>query len=96
MGPVSGTVVMSATDSGLNSKTGDKYAKIIKTDVVVLGSGAAGMSAAIKAKQQGVNNVIIIEKRSEIGENSAFAPMPMRNIAKMVKKLVPRRFLKRR
>lgn len=78
-----------STDSaGASEKTGPDgskgdsdvpYSKTIKTDVVVLGSGAGGMSAAIRARQQGVENVLILEKRDEIGGNSAFAPFPLKN-----------------
>lgn len=53
-----------------------KYTRTIKADVVVLGSGAAGMTAAITAKQQGVEKVVILEKRAEVGGNSVFAPVP--------------------
>ncbi|MBN1627687.1 MAG: FAD-binding protein [Deltaproteobacteria bacterium] len=61
-----------AIDSGVS------YSKVLKTDVVVLGSGAGGMSAAISARQQGVENVLILEKRAQIGGNSVFAPFPLK------------------
>lgn len=57
---------------------GESYAKVLKTDVAVLGSGAGGMSAAIRARQQGVEKVLILEKRAEVGGNSVFAPMPLK------------------
>jgi fumarate reductase flavoprotein subunit len=53
-----------------------EYTRVLKADVVVLGSGAAGMAAAITAKQQGVKKVLILEKRGEVGGNSRFAPVP--------------------
>jgi len=62
--------------TGVKGDLNEKYATIIKADVVVLGSGAGGMSAAIRARQQGVENVLILEKRAEAGGNSVFAPVP--------------------
>jgi succinate dehydrogenase/fumarate reductase flavoprotein subunit len=59
----------------------EEYAKTIKADIVVLGSGAGGLSAAIRARQQGVENVIILEKRPEVGGNSVFAPLPIKGDA---------------
>ena len=41
----------------------------IETDVIVIGSGFAGLSAAIEAKNAGVN-VIVFEKMKAIGGNS--------------------------
>ena len=68
------------TDSaGIKTGSSGSYTKIIKADVVVLGSGAGGMTAAIRARQQGVDNVVILEKRPEIGGNSVFAPLPIKN-----------------
>jgi len=61
------------------------YAKKITTDVVVVGSGAGGMTAAIRAKQRGVKNVLILEKRAEPGGNSLFAPIPKKRDEKTSK-----------
>jgi len=36
-------------------------------DIVVIGGGAAGLAAAIKAKEKGVENVLIIERSEELG-----------------------------
>ena len=41
----------------------------IETDVIVIGSGFAGLSAAIEAKNAGVN-VIVFEKMKAIGGTS--------------------------
>ncbi|GKX32211.1 pyridine nucleotide-disulfide oxidoreductase [Vallitalea longa] len=41
--------------------------KRIKTDVAVIGGGPAGLAAAIEAKRQGVDNVLIIERDVELG-----------------------------
>ena len=31
-------------------------------DLVIIGGGSAGMASAIKAKQEGINDILIIEK----------------------------------
>lgn len=36
-------------------------------DVAIIGSGPAGMAAAIKAKEEGAENVIILERQEELG-----------------------------
>ncbi|MGQ9460237.1 MAG: FAD-dependent oxidoreductase [Candidatus Bathyarchaeaceae archaeon] len=36
-------------------------------DIVVIGGGAAGLAAAIKAKEKGIENVLIIERSEELG-----------------------------
>jgi hypothetical protein len=72
--PVHKSGVAKASDKPGNAAP--KYTRTLKADVVVLGSGAAGMTAAITAKQQGVKKVVILEKRAEVGGNSVFAPVP--------------------
>ena len=42
-------------------------------DIVVIGAGGAGMSAAIKAVQDGATNVVIVEKTSMAGGNTTRA-----------------------
>lgn len=42
-------------------------------DLVVIGSGVAGMTAAIRAKEHGVKDVIILEKSPYVGGNSRAA-----------------------
>lgn len=44
----------------------------VTTDVVVVGSGGAGFSAAIEAKNQGAK-VILIEKNAVVGGNTSYA-----------------------
>lgn len=36
-------------------------------DIIVIGGGAAGLAAAIKAKEKGVENVLILERSDELG-----------------------------
>ena len=36
-------------------------------DLVVIGSGAAGMAAAIEAKKNGVDDILILEKEERLG-----------------------------
>ena len=46
-------------------------------DVVVVGSGGAGMSAAIAAFDAGVKNIVILEKQPNIGGNTNFSSSGM-------------------
>lgn len=36
-------------------------------DIVVIGGGPAGLAAAIEAKKNGVDNILIIERDNELG-----------------------------
>ncbi len=42
-------------------------------DLVVIGSGGAGLASAVMAKQQGVERVLVLEKMSYIGGNTAIS-----------------------
>lgn len=44
----------------------------VKTDVVVVGAGGAGLTSAIEAKENGAN-VILVEKNSVVGGNTNYA-----------------------
>ena len=41
--------------------------KKMKVDLAVIGGGPAGMAAALEAKRQGVEKVIIIERDKKLG-----------------------------
>ena len=61
----------SATASGSNpgSKGGKNEGRRV-FDVIVIGSGAAGLAAAISAKEAGASDVLIVEKMPVIGGNT--------------------------
>jgi NADPH-dependent 2,4-dienoyl-CoA reductase/sulfur reductase-like enzyme len=39
----------------------------INVDIAVIGGGAAGLAAAIKAKEKGIENIMILERNEELG-----------------------------
>ncbi len=45
----------------------------LQADIVVIGAGGAGMSAAIQARQDGATNVVIVEKMAQTGGNTTRA-----------------------
>ena len=50
-----------------------KYMEVKSADIVVIGAGGAGMSAAIEAAQKGATNVVILEKMPFTGGNTVRA-----------------------
>lgn len=44
--------------------------KTLQADIVVIGAGGAGMSAAIEAAQNGATNVVVLEKMPQTGGNT--------------------------
>ena len=48
-------------------------------DVVVAGSGLAGLTAAIAAREAGASRVLVIEKGPLVGGHSAFQAAPLRS-----------------
>ena len=55
----------------------DKVAETLECDIVVLGGGAGGLGAAVKAAQLGAR-VILLEKASELGGSLAMTSPPAR------------------
>jgi fumarate reductase flavoprotein subunit len=45
----------------------------MSADIVIIGAGGAGLSAALTAVENGVNSVIVVEKRARTGGNTALA-----------------------
>ncbi|MCH4185074.1 MAG: flavocytochrome c [Eggerthellaceae bacterium] len=71
--------VMGAGLSGCASpsKSSSGSSKSESHDVVVVGMGGAGMSAAITAFDAGINDVVILEKMSVVGGNTNFSSSGM-------------------
>ncbi len=57
---------MTAVSSGVN---GEKTDEVIEADIVIVGAGGAGLTAAIEATQAG-KSVVVLEKMSFAGGNS--------------------------
>lgn len=47
--------------------------KFLEAGLVILGGGGAGLSAALEAAERGATNILVIEKRSSLGGNTALA-----------------------
>jgi fumarate reductase flavoprotein subunit len=47
--------------------------KILKAEIVIVGGGGAGLSAAVSAIESGAKKVILIEKRNTLGGNTALS-----------------------
>src|SRR5208282_5106400 len=47
-------------------------AENISTDLVIVGAGAAGLTAAVAAAEAGLNNIIMLEYRKGVGGNGNF------------------------
>ncbi len=48
----------------------------LKADLVVVGSGGAGLCAALSASENGVKKIVVLEKRGSLGGNTAMASGP--------------------
>lgn len=47
--------------------------KTIQCDILIIGSGCAGMTAALRAHEAGIKNIVILEKAAILGGNSRVA-----------------------
>ena len=45
----------------------------LKAELVILGGGGSGLSAAVEAAEKGVSGIMVIEKRNSLGGNTALA-----------------------
>ncbi len=65
---------ITAMDEGAkaNKKEVKKKSETLETDIVIVGAGGAGMTAAIKAKQAG-KDIIILDKMAYVGGNTTKA-----------------------
>lgn len=68
VGPITGC----GTESAVNETPGTSTPAVQdkSTDIVVIGAGGAGMTAAIQAVQDGAKNVVLVEKMPITGGNS--------------------------
>ncbi len=64
--------VLDANRRDTGDETGPKESKTIDTDLVIIGAGGAGMTAAIMAQQAGAN-FVILEKMPYVGGNTTKA-----------------------
>jgi fumarate reductase flavoprotein subunit len=55
--------------------TNDKKRRL-EAELVIIGSGSAGLAAALTAAEKGLKNIVVLEKRGALGGNSALASGP--------------------
>lgn len=56
--------------TGSEDKEDESNDSVLSADIVVIGAGGAGMTAAIQAVQDGATNVVILEKMPQTGGNT--------------------------
>lgn len=68
------TVISISVFAGCSTKNNEgkkkDESKTLQADIVVIGAGGAGMSAAIEAAQNGATNVVVLEKMPQTGGNT--------------------------
>ena len=62
-------------------------------NIVIIGGGASGMTAAIRAKQRGAEQVILLEASSELGGNAIYAPVPLLNPEQLTEDAIEKEYL---
>ena len=62
-------------------------------NIVIIGGGASGMTAAIRAKQRGAEQVILLEASSELGGNAVYAPVPLLNPEQLTEDAIEKEYL---
>ncbi len=62
-------------------------------NIVIIGGGANGMTAAIRAKQRGAEQVILLEASSELGGNAVYAPVPLLNPEQLTEDAIEKEYL---
>lgn len=65
-----GNTAAEETEKTAGMAAADETDSEIQADIVVIGAGGAGMSAAIQASQDGATNVVILEKMPMVGGNT--------------------------
>lgn len=64
------TAAETTTEAATEAETDDAAAESQQADIVVIGAGGAGMTAAIQAVQDGATDVIVLEKMPITGGNT--------------------------
>ncbi len=59
-----------AAETAQAAETGAAQAENVQADIVVIGAGGAGMTAAIQAVQDGATDVVVLEKMPIVGGNT--------------------------
>ena len=53
--------------------SGSKDLENMDANVVIIGGGGSGLAAAATAAENGLNNIVVLEKKGHFGGNSAMA-----------------------
>lgn len=62
-------------------------------NIVIVGGGASGMTAAIRAKQLGSEHVILLEAASKLGGNAVYAPVPLLDSERLTDAAIEQEYL---
>ncbi len=65
--------LLGASEAASPGKSSTKADEIVKTQIVVVGSGLGGLSAALTAMEEGATSVVLLEKNSIYGGGTNFA-----------------------